>query len=248
MEGEGFHAALLHVDEVDRRPRTNKSMLCTDPNLAHLKKNMTSDDGNEVWSKKEDDSELFPLPSPKRTPTGSPSPSPSASAQNLTALLPHEPGKLETAIREKIAHRAREQEEQEAAAVLLTSDSGRFVDGTATPPILVPGTSARVHPAVSHFHSHMDEIAYDQSLPDPDALPLSSTILLNSPPSSPSVPASPTIPSNVTSLSLAGSPSTSPDAHISSRRRPSLSVVSIVQAGVGVLRGISMSTNSSITV
>lgn len=251
MEGEGFHATMLRVDEVDRRHQASKSTPCANPKVVQLKakkrESRTSDNGSVDSAQDDDDSELFPLPSPKRTPTGSPSPSPSASTQNLVGLPS---GKLEATIREKIAQRAREKEE----AQLLASDSGKFLS-SATSPIFIPCPSSKSkhdRPTVSHFRSHTDEIEYDDSLPDPDALPPDSTICLNSPPSSPPFqPSSPNASATMTSLSLSSSPPSSPGLQDTpKKRRPSMSagVVGIVHAGVGVLRGISLSSSSSIAV
>ncbi|KAH8111437.1 hypothetical protein DFH11DRAFT_1879818 [Phellopilus nigrolimitatus] len=249
QESEALLGALVSVDEVDRK--RSMDLPPTPPASARGLKStlaVSIPDFDRVKGSASGE-ELFPLPSPKRSPSATPIASPADSALYLPGQLTStEPRKLEAAIKAKMADR-RERERAKSAA-----------DAASTPaivsaPIPVPKSKAG-STVVSHFQSHTDEIVYDPSSPDPDALPAGSAILLNSPPSSP-----PTSAYTHTSTASASPPSlylhppeplslSAPDAASplldphsqgrTARRRSSLT--SIMLAGVSVLRGISLST------
>ncbi|THH04446.1 hypothetical protein EW145_g5516 [Phellinidium pouzarii] len=253
-ESASLLGALVSVDEVDLKRSTSPSssprtsLYGGKANLAAL----NTKDLDRIKVKKESGSpngdseeDLFPLPSPKR----SPAVSPSDSATYLPALgNSTEPRNLEAAIKAKMATREREREREWAKSSAA-----------------VPITKAQMHTgvAVSHFQPRVDEIVYDPSLPDPDALPSGSTILLNSPPRSPplslrsahfpssSPPTFTSVPASALSTSItmpivpmaSSSTSNSPPSVVqfpphTARRRPS--VTQILRAGVGALRGISI--------
>ncbi|KAI5118186.1 hypothetical protein M0805_004999 [Coniferiporia weirii] len=255
-EGANLLGALVRVDEVDLKRGTSPASsppvslrggktghgALNKPDLDRLK--VRKGTGCPTDDSEED---LFPLPSPKRSPGASPA----DSATCLPTLVtPAEPRKLEAAIKAKMATRERDRELEQAKV-------------SATAPIPIPGAQARAAAvAPSRYQSRTDEIVYDPSLPDPDALPAGSTILLNSPPGSP--PLSPHSPPPLSSspqmlpsvhdfesLSLSSSiaaaapaatgtaaMSGSPSSPNAARRRPSLT--KIMRAGAGVLRGISI--------
>lgn len=123
---------------------------------------------------------LFPLPSPKR----SPSASPSDSVTNIPAQVSTEPSKLEAAIRAKIAER--ERDTCEASDIGSSSRIPNHSGGSKSSPIPIrQAPSSKREMIESRFQSNLDEIEWDPSGPDPDALPPDSSIMLNSPPGSP---------------------------------------------------------------
>ncbi|OCB89776.1 hypothetical protein A7U60_g3036 [Sanghuangporus baumii] len=195
----------LTEDEKDAQSRSN--LMITMPNLDRLKRIDRFDPPSPTGSGSEDTSEedLFPLPSPNRL---SPAVSPSDSATCLPAQITGlglsgsttEPRQFEAAIRAKMAEKDKRVEKAKAQADTVVSASAalsasnvssnltRSLDVSASAsstsaPIPIPGPHLKE--GVSYFHSNLDEIEWDPSLPDPDALLPDSTILLNSPPGSP---------------------------------------------------------------
>lgn len=276
QDGSGLIEALVRVDEVDCKrgtsptvsPRNSMtvSSLKIPPNRLNTRdidrvRGTTPPSRSPASDEPEED--LFPLPSPKRSPSASP-------ADSATCLPvqapPTEPRRLEAAIKAKMASAARERERTVKSSCVsspLASSS----------PMAIPGNGK------SYFCSRADEIEYDPSLPDPDALPPDSELLLNSPPRSPpsastdlgasgrspvlsaSLPTNPTHSPEPMSLSHSEQNSTGANpapalaetshpkaartASTSPVRRPTArraSISNIMRAGVGVLKGISMST------
>lgn len=242
--GEGLLGALVRVDEIDCKRGVNSSEstrekpkptpLLNLKNLSHLHdtsiQKKEGNGNNSPTACSEED--LFPLPSPKRSPASSPADS-STYLPSTQVLPSSEPRKLEAAIKAKMA-------EREKARSLSSSPLPSPI--ATTSPIPIKSVTSKT--SISRFKPHTDDIVYDQSLPDPDALPLDSTILLNSPPTSPqllsevskheSLSSDPLSLSPPTEILLSTSPPNRPTA-----RRASLS--NVMRAGAGILRGISVS-------
>ncbi|EJD04527.1 uncharacterized protein FOMMEDRAFT_167694 [Fomitiporia mediterranea MF3/22] len=210
QEGSGLLGSLVRVDEVDRKRGTSPSPsprnslhasasapapagsfpLKPHPLMLNVRdiervKGIPSPSRSPSGSD-EPDEDLFPLPSPKRSPGASPS----DSATCLPVQVPPtEPRRLEAAIRAKIAER--ERKTKSTSSLSPTSPLSPSPLGSSVPSSPIPIPDAKKNRgkkgAVSHFRSNLDEIEaeYDPTLPDPDALPPTSTILLDSPPSSP---------------------------------------------------------------
>jgi len=163
-----------------------------------------------------DEQDLFPLPSPRRTPTGSPIPSPIASS---SCLALSSSTALYTAVTEKLEKKGVvSSSSRSKASPALPPLPATLPCIPGTPPMSIPRTSYPFPQSTSHCIEEEDEDKH---------------VILNSPSSSPQ--ASSSLPHR----------STSPSATRPGRRRPSFpaAAASVVRAGVGVLKGISMTSS-----
>ncbi|KAL5534758.1 hypothetical protein ACEPAG_1222 [Sanghuangporus baumii] len=204
--GSSPSTSVIAFTEGEKDAQSRSNLMITVPNLDRLKRIDRFDPPSPTGSESEDASEeaLFPLPSPNQL---SPAVSPSNSATciaHISGLVPSgdttEPRQFEAAIRAKMAEKGKRAEKATARANTVVSASAALSTSTvssnlarslnvsasassASAPIPIPGPHSKE--GLSHFHSNLNEIEWDPSLPDPDALPPDSIILLNSPPGSP---------------------------------------------------------------
>ncbi|KAL5518455.1 hypothetical protein ACEPAH_137 [Sanghuangporus vaninii] len=204
--GSSPNTSAIALTEDEREAQSRSNLMIAMPKLDRLKRIDRFDPPSPTGSESEDTSEedLFPLPSPNRLSPVSPSDSATCLPANITGLellgSTTEPRQFEAAIRAKMAEKEKRVEKVKAqtdtvvsaSAALSTSNVSSNLTrslnvsvsaSSTSAPIPIPGPHLKE--GVSQFHSNLDEIEWDPSLPDPDALPPDSTILLNSPPGSP---------------------------------------------------------------
>lgn len=168
-DGSTLLGHLLHVDEADSMKKRSSKCLSLPP--AAFDRIKRSSPGLSPTSSEGPDEDLFPLPSPRRSPQASPMDSSTNLASSSTTSyvsangnvkqsspVESRPGRLEAAIKARIAE-CEAQKERERLA-LLGSDT---------------------ESCGSRFKPHVEEIKYDPNLPDPDSLPPDSEFLRHDP-------------------------------------------------------------------
>lgn len=213
-----FLDALVRVDEVDKK-REKEAAERPPPSASPVERPELSPalSGSSGKSSKsslaklktvdpEDEQDLFPLPSPRRTPTGSPIPSPIASSSCLALSSPA----LSAAVAEKLEKKGL------IPPMARARSPSPLPPASSTPPIAIPRKA----------------FPFPESRPE-RIMEETPQISLNSPSTSPTQPSS--LPHRASS----------PSATRHGRRRPSLpaAAATVVRVGVGVLRGISMTTS-----